>query len=516
MFPLWIIAFTVFILYYVFMSLSTSNRRKKLEQEWGCQPAYVKPNKWPGGLEIIWELFQADKKDQVPEVLSEMYLSSPRDTWEVKFMGAPQFWTNNPKNIQAILATKFEDFGISHSRKGVFFPLLGNGIFTDNGKDWEHSRALLRPQFTRDQIADLELEETHVQHLLAHIPSDSSGWTPEMDIGPLFFSLTLDSSSEFLFGQSTETLLSSLPEPKVSESMLQWKNVGECFNIGTDGIGARARLFNFYNMYNPKSFRDSCKEVHRFADHFVNLAIEKEKQAPSASDEKQRYIFLDELVKVTKDPIVLRSQLLNIMLAGRDTTAGLLGWVFLCLARNQEVLRKLREEIIETFGTFENHKEISFSTLKGCSYLQYVLNETLRLFPSVPNNNRETLKDTTLPFGGGPDGQSPVFIPKGYDCNYSVYAMHRRKDIWGPDAEEFNPDRWRGRKIGWEYLPFNGGPRICLGQQFALTEAGYVVTRLVQKYDRIQNCDPDREIRHIYTVTSAPKRVLVKLHEVGK
>jgi cytochrome P450 len=64
--------------------------------------------------------------------------------------------------------------------------------------------------------------------------------------------------------------------------------------------------------------------------------------------------------------------------------------------------------------------------------------------------------------------------------------MQRREDIWGKDAAVFNPDRWVDRKVGWEYLPFNGGPRICLGQQFALTEVGYVLTRLIQKFDRIE------------------------------
>ncbi|RFU28179.1 hypothetical protein B7463_g8167, partial [Scytalidium lignicola] len=516
MIPLWIVASVTVTLYFIFTSLLTSQRRKKLAEEWGCRPLYVRPNKWPGGIEFLWELYQADKNDQVPDELAKMFLESPSETWEVQLWGTPQLFTNNPKNIQAMLGTQFEDFGVGDQRRRGFLPMLGDGIFTQDGKAWEHSRALLRPQFTRDQVGDLELEETHIQRFLMHIPSESSGWTSEVDLGPLFFSLTLDSATEFLFGQSTETLLSSLPGQKVSDAMLQWKTVGECFDIGTNTIGIRIRLFDLYFLYNPKSFRDSCKEINRFADHFVKLAIEKEKEGNTASGEKQRYIFLHELVKVTKDPVVLRSQLLNILIAGRDTTAGLIGWTFWCLARNPKVFQKLRDTIIESFGTYENPHDISFSTLKGCSYLQYTMNETLRLFPSVPNNGRESIKDTTLPFGGGQDGQSPVFIPKGHLCNYSVYALHRRKDIWGLDAEEYNPDRWYGLKVGWEYLPFNGGPRICLGQQFALTEAGYVITRLVQKYDRIQNCESDKEIRHNFGVTSSPKRVFVRLHEAEK
>ena len=68
--------------------------------------------------------------------------------------------------------------------------------------------------------------------------------------------------------------------------------------------------------------------------------------------------------------------------------------------------------------------------------------------------------------------------------------MHRRKDLFGEDAEEYRPERWETTRAGWEYLPFNGGPRICVGQQFALTEAGYTIVRLVQKFKSIESRDP--------------------------
>ena len=91
--------------------------------------------------------------------------------------------------------------------------------------------------------------------------------------------------------------------------------------------------------------------------------------------------------------------------------------------------------------------------------------------------------------------------------------MHHLKSIWGPDAEEFKPERWVGRKPGWEYLPFNGGPRICLGQQFAITEASYVIIRLLQRFDGIENLDHE-PTTHNLTLTSCPgSGVKVRLHE---
>ena len=100
----------------------------------------------------------------------------------------------------------------------------------------------------------------------------------------------------------------------------------------------------------------------------------------------------------------------------------------------------------------------------------------LRLYPSVPINMRQATKAIILPVGGGPDGKAPILLRKGEAVSYSVYAMHRRKDLYGEDANDFRPDRWEPgsekgpdlRNIGWGYLPFNGGPRVCLGREYTL------------------------------------------------
>lgn len=98
----------------------------------------------------------------------------------------------------------------------------------------------------------------------------------------------------------------------------------------------------------------------------------------------------------------------------------------------------------------------------------------LRLYPVVPMNNRVAIRDTYIPVGGGPDGKSPVFVPKGRSISYSVYAMHRREDIYGPDAAEFKPERWEKLRPAWDYLPFNGGPRICLGRESTNTSNSFL------------------------------------------
>ncbi len=76
-----------------------------------------------------------------------------------------------------------------------------------------------------------------------------------------------------------------------------------------------------------------------------------------------------------------------------------------------------------------------------------------------------SIADTVLPRGGGPDGSSPIFIPANTTVGWNLYAMHRREDLFGKDAEDFKPERWETLRAGWEYLPFNGGPRICIGRK---------------------------------------------------
>ena len=188
---------------------------------------------------------------------------------------------------------------------------------------------MLRPQFAREQVADLEVEEHHVQDLMQHLPTDASGWTGKVDLAPIFFRLTLDSATEFLFGESVQSQNAALPgnTPAPQAGKLDWTKFAPAFDSATHTLGERARLADLYFLYTPRSFLNNCKEVHKFADYYVNLALnpdqKTEKTDLETGNKKEKYVFLQELVKATRDPTELRSQLLNILLAGRDTTAGL-------------------------------------------------------------------------------------------------------------------------------------------------------------------------------------------------
>ena len=300
------------------------------------------------------------------------------------------------------------------------------------------------------------------------LPVNEDGWTNVTDIQPLFFRLTIDSATEFLFGESVDSQLANLSDYSSSRRHMSVneKEFANSFDQSQATVALAIRMGNLWWLAFDKSFRQHRDICWQFIDYYVHKALSQEKISEEKSSHgKRKYVFLDALAESTRDPIELRQHIISILLAGRDTTASLLSCVFMLFTEHPEVYQKLRTIVLENFGTYNNPHDITFASLKSCSYLQWILNETLRLYPVVPINGRRALKDTTIPTGGGPSGTSPIYVRKGTQIDYSVYVMQRRKDLWGQDADEFRPDRWDGRRPGWEYLPFNGGPRICIGQQ---------------------------------------------------
>lgn len=378
----------------------------------------------------------------------------------------------------------------------------------------KHQRSILRPQFAREILQDVETMEGHLNNLMAHFTIASNGWTDIFDFQPLFMRFTMDSSTELLFGQSTNSQSAALGSEYKQGGDTTWKRFNDAYERGLSTVGIRNFLDELYWLYNPNHFKDDVKTVHSFVDGFVQQGLHRATE--SDKDSLRKYCFLDELIKENQDPVELRDNLMNILVAGRDTTSSTLGWTMYLLAHNRAIFQELRHIVLEKFGSYESPKNLDFASIKSCAYLQHVLNESLRLYPPVPANARTAVKDTTLPVGGGPDKKSPIFVRKGTSVAYFVGAMHRRKDLWGADADEFRPDRWIGRKPRWDYLPFSGGPRICLGQQQALTLAGFTILRLLQRFDDIQPGDDEKRTRHTYTITDSPRSCWVKLHEASR
>jgi cytochrome P450 len=199
--------------------------------------------------------------------------------------------------------------------------------------------------------------------LIAKIPGDGS----TVDLQPLFYQLTLDSATEFLLGESVDVLRS----PAGSEQQL----FGQAFDFAQTELNFRLRLGPFVWLYHNKEFDRACARVHNFIDRFVAKALEFRRERLASGKENQekqegKYIFMNELALATDDPIQIRSEILNILLAGRDTTAGLLSNTFHVLARRPDVWAKLKYEVDELRG-----KRPDYETLRNMKYLKSVLNE---------------------------------------------------------------------------------------------------------------------------------------------
>ncbi|KAJ5152740.1 uncharacterized protein N7482_009218 [Penicillium canariense] len=448
-------------LYATFLALrylAQLHHHRKHAKQLHCQPPATGNSSFLG-IPAFLRLHQAVREKRWIDYLCDQF-DLHGTTFTQRFLSRKLLTTIEPENVKAILATQFQDFCLG-TRHEQFYPLLGDGIFTLDGAGWSHARGLLRPQFTRDQVADLSMLDDHISHLINLIPKDRSSF----DIQRLFFLLTLDSATHFLFGESVGCMSPQTTGVLEKSAVRNAQGFADAFTTAQDYLAARSRAQGLYWVINPKEFREANRRVHEVVDHYVNVALEA-KRNPDRKPGDGRYIFLEALAEDTDDPKMLRDNMLNILLAGRDTTASLLSSAFFYLARNQDVFHRLRREIVEEF--------------------------VLRLQPPVPVNFRVATKDTSLPVGGGADRRSPVYVKKGTLVAYNVFSMHRRTDLWGQDARTFRPERWEeNAKHGWEYLPFNGGPRICLGQQYALTEASYTVVRLMQHFDTLENADPD-------------------------
>lgn len=487
-----------YVLYLAIQTTTTSIRRRKFIAEHGCQPPASRyPLKDPiFGLDALKELFAASKEHRLLELgFNRFQKLGP--TWTSRHITTPTVHTIEPENVKTVLSLKFKDFVLD--REKTLGPAFGRGIFVTDGEMWSHSRHMLRPNFAKEQVADIETFERHVQTMFKLIPRDGS----VVDLQELFFRLTIDSATEFLFGQSVDSLKAKLNAGTSDQTESKF---AEAFNYVQEDVATRFRKGAFVIFHRDEKAEESKKIVWAYIDQFVARAVQwRQTHDMEKKGEDDKYVFLQELATRTTDRKQMRDELLNILLAGRDTTASLLSNMFFQVSQRPDIWAKMRAEVEPLHGRAPTYEE-----LKNMKYIRWCLNEcesshttrsmfeppltsptpALRLQPVVPGNSRFAVRDTVLPLGGGPNGQQPLFIAAGTRVLYSPYTMHRRKDYYGEDALEFKPERWEKLRPGWEYLPFNGGPRICLGQQYALTEAGYVAARICQEYKTLESANP--------------------------
>ncbi|KAK7722119.1 hypothetical protein SLS63_009261 [Diaporthe eres] len=459
------------------------------------------------GLPFFVDAAIKQGQNKLLEFYDGLYKSSPPgcpNCVEISISAQHRFiMTRDPDHVKTILTSKFSGFGKGERFHDTWSPFLGDSIFTTDGQLWSDSRGLIRPMFIKEKVRDIEIFERWTQTLISKIPS--SGET--VDICDLFYRMTLDVTTDFLLGTSVNSL--NNPKHEFVEAFTEVQRVQMMLTI----------LAPFRWLVPKRRYNKGIRVLERFMKPYIEQALAlppSELDKLSKSDKSAT--FLHSIARYSRNPKVLRDQIMAILLAGRDTTAATLSWTIYELAHYPAIYTKLRNEILSTVG---ENRAPTYEDLKNMTYLTHTLNETLRLYPAVPYNLRAALEDTTLP---GQPGQPDIAVLKKDIVIYSTLSMQRRADLYPPQSEKFadpavfSPDRWdHWTPKAWQYVPFNGGPRICVGQNFAMTEMAFALVRILQKYDRVEYRGDWYAQYHKAEIVGCPgEGVPVAFHEAQK
>ncbi|GBO35199.1 Cytochrome P450 4V2, partial [Araneus ventricosus] len=230
------------------------------------------------------------------------------------------------------------------------------------------------------------------------------------------------------------------------------------------------------------------KKIEMTSD--VNLKSKSENDPEESSFEKRKP-FLELLLEYhLKDPSFtekdVREEVDTFMFAGHDTSSVTVSWVLYCLGVYQEIQKKVHEELENIFETEENNK-ISRETLTRMKYLECVIKETMRLYPTVPIILRENNQPLKV--------LGHIIHPRT-TCGIFIFGLHRDPESF-PDPEIFDPDRFlpenSKNRHPYAFVPFSAGPRNCIGQKFAMMEMKTIISSILRRF-RVTSLDSREKV----------------------
>ena len=241
-----------FCLYHLYLNFIKLAAHRHLSKEHRCEPVKKVVTKDPVfGLDYFWTSFKQFKEHVALESTQRQFDILKTNTFYVSVLRQPLIFTIEPENLKTILALNFKSWGLEEERKKNVGALLGDGILMTDGASWQHSRDMLRPNFVRSQIGDLPMFETHVKQLTAAIPRDGS----TVDLQGLFFRLTLDIATEFLFGESSNSLAHNFSNDSYAKFI---KSFAYCQNPIEDDS-----MLDLWKLFLPDwQYKRECRRVH--------------------------------------------------------------------------------------------------------------------------------------------------------------------------------------------------------------------------------------------------------------
>ncbi|KAL9076620.1 MAG: hypothetical protein Q9161_000952 [Pseudevernia consocians] len=393
----------------------------------------------------------------------------------------PGIVINDPANVEHVL--KNNDIFI----KGEFFrvrswDLFGNGIINADGDLWKIQRKAGLRFFNNTNL------KTFIEDLLPRIFADTENCLDNasrrgsvIDLQVVLLDLTTRLLGNMAYDMD---MPASLPFSK-------------SFDLASGATGERFQnpFWKLKELVLGAPFRKAIFDVKTFGNSIVSAAIQKRRKQSSAS--KNGVIenlnplqnnLIDSLLDHIDDRQVVADAAMNYLSAGMDTTAQSLTWTFYLLMRHPDAQNRILSELLSTFAEAKDELPLSFDNVQPSSlpYIAAVFNESLRFYPPVPVELKESIAETTFPDG--------TWLPKGSVVMWATWAMGRSKKTWGDDADEFRPERWltavdEGQALtlktvsAFAFPVFNGGPRACLGKRMAELLAVHVVASLIWKYE---------------------------------
>jgi cytochrome P450 len=359
----------------------------------------------------------------------------------------------HPDGVRHVVQENHKNYrkgGISHQALRL---TLGNGLLTNNGDSWLHQRRLIQPVFHRERIATFG-------RLMAE---SALAWTEEA---------TIDTSQPLdLFQEMSGLTLSIVGKALFGTDLLAHKE--RVFQATSTINHLEAQAFYVPGLFSlPTPQRHRLYEARNTLYTVVDELIDKRRQASTENDLLTLLLQAqDEETGESMTVSQVRDEVMTLMAAGHETTSNALCWTFLLLARHPDIESRLREEYSRVLGG----RAAQMEDLPQLPLTRMVLEESMRLYPPAWAFARQAIAEDEI---GG------YTIAKGAYVLMFPATTHRHPDFWERpdvfDPERFAPERAAGRHR-FAYFPFGGGPRVCIGNQFALTEAQLILATVLSR-----------------------------------
>ncbi|XP_020695882.2 cytochrome P450 86B1 [Dendrobium catenatum] len=396
--------------------------------------------------------------------------------------------TADPRNLEHLLKSKFSSFPKGPYFASIVRDLLGGGIFAADDETWRRQRKTASLAFHSSEFRVMTAKSLVelVHDRLLPVLEAAATVDAVLDLQDVLLRLTFDNVCTIAFGIDPGCLRQGLPNIPFATA----------FEEATEGTIQRFvmptalwKAMRMLDIGSERRLRRSIEGVDEFAYEVIRKRREEVRSEGAAARSDLLTAFMKEKDEEGRgerySDEFLRDVCVNFILAGRDTSSVALTWFFWLLERNKTVEEKIVEElkrIVKERGEGEiDWPEVVFqpAEVKKMEYLQAAISEALRLYPSVPVDHKEVIKDEVFPDG--------TVLKKGTKVVYSIYSMGRMESIWGKDCRDYKPERWLrdGRfmsESAYKFVSFNGGPRLCLGKDFAYYQMKFVAANILLRY----------------------------------